>query len=155
MRIPFDLEGFEGHELVVEAASWFSGPKLRLDGKPAPKGPKRNLYLLQRNDGIKQIVQLKQVLIDPVPKLIVGGEVIHLVEPLSVFQWVWSAFPIILIFLGGALGGGIGAAAFWINARIFRSEMSAIEQFLLTGLTTAITVFLYLILSTLFLRLFY
>ena len=154
MRIPFDLEGFEGHELVVKAASWFSGPKLEMDGKLAPKGAKRNLYLLQRNDGIKQIVQLKQVLIDPVPQFIVGGEVIHLVEPLSVFQWVWSAFPIILIFIGGAIGGGIGGAAFWINARIFRSEMSAIEQFLLTGLTTAITVFLYLILSTLFLRLF-
>jgi hypothetical protein len=155
MRIPFDLEGFEGHELVVEAASFFSGPKLKLDGKLVPKGPKRNLYLLQRNDGIKQIVQLKQVLIDPVPRLIVGGEVIHLVQPLSVFQWVWSAFPIILIFLGGALGGGIGGAAFWINARIFRSEMSTIEQFILTGLTTAITIFLYLILSTLFLRMFY
>lgn len=154
MRIPLELQGFEGHELIVEAASWLSGPKLKLDGKPAPKGPRRNLYLLQRNDGIKQVVQLKQVFIDPVPQVIIDDEVIHLVKPLSVLQWLWSALPIILAFIGGALGGGIGGAAFWINAHIFRSEMSAMEQYLLTGLTTAISVFLFLILSTLILRIF-
>lgn len=152
MQIPFELDGFEGHELAVQASSWFSGPKLLMDGRPAPKGPKRNLYLLQRSDGIKQLIQLKQVFIDPVPQVVVEGEVIQLVEPLSVYQWIWSALPVVLILFGGAIGGAIGGATFWINTRIFRSEMSLIEQYILAGLSSALAVFIYLILSTLFLR---
>jgi hypothetical protein len=124
-----------------------------MDGQPAPKGPKRNQYLITRDDGNKQLVKLKQVLIDPVPQVILDGEVIELVEPLSVLQWIWSAIPILLVFFGGAIGGGIGGATFWINTRIFRSEMSSVEQYILVGLASAIAVFVYLILSTVLLRL--
>jgi hypothetical protein len=153
MRIPFELEGFTGQVLEVETAGWFSGPKLLLDGQLAPKGPKRNQYLLPREGGLKQLVQLKQVFIDPVPQVIVEDEVIQLVQPLSLVQWIWSALPIILIFMGGAIGGAVGGAAFWINTRIFRSEMGSVEQYILVGLTSTIAVFIYLILSTIIFRL--
>jgi hypothetical protein len=153
MRIPFQLEGYTGQVLEVKTAGWFSGPKLLLDGQPAPKGPKRNQYLLPREGGLKQLVQLKQLFIDPVPQVIVDDEVIRLVEPLSLVQWIWSGLPIILIFMGGAIGGAVGGAAFWVNTRIFRSGMSTAEQYILIGLASAIAVFLYLILSAIFLRL--
>jgi hypothetical protein len=153
MRIPFQLEGHTGQVLEVETAGWFSGPKLLLDGQQAPKGPKRNQYLLPREGGFKQLVQLKQVFIDPVPQIIVDDEVIQLIQPLSLVQWIWSGLPIILIFMGGAIGGAVGGAAFWVNTRIFRSDMSTTERYILVGLTSAISVFIYLILSTIFLRL--
>jgi hypothetical protein len=153
MRIAFDLDGFEGRQLFVDTPGWFGGPRLTIDGKQAPRGPKRNYYLLQRNDGIEQTVQLRQVFIDPIPQVIVAGKVIQLAEPLSLLQWIWSGLPLILLFLGGAIGGGIGGATFWVNTRIFRSEMSPIEQFILAGLACAIALFVYLILSTLVLRL--
>lgn len=153
MRIPLEIEGLSGHQLEVEPAGWYSPSRLFMDGQPAPKGPKRNQYLITRDDGNKQLVKLKQVLIDPVPQVILDGEVIELVEPLSVLQWIWSAIPILLVFFGGAIGGGIGGATFWINTRIFRSEMSSVEQYILVGLASAIAVFVYLILSTVLLRL--
>jgi hypothetical protein len=152
MRIPLEIDGVSG-SLEVEPSGWFSPARLFIDGRPAPKGPKRNRYLITRDDGIQVLLQLKQVFIDPVPQVLLDGEVIQLVEPLSVFQWIWSAIPIVLVFLGGAIGGGIGGAAFWINTRIFRSEMNIAEQTILTGLVSGIAFFFYLILSTIFVRL--
>ena len=148
MRVPLGIDGVSG-SLEVETAGWFRPARLFIDGQPAPKGPKRNRYLITRDDGIQVMLQLKQVFIDPVPQVLLDGEVIQLVEPLSVFQWIWSALPIILIFFGGAIGGGIGGAAFWINTRIFRSEMSITEQYILVGLLSAIAVTVYLILGVL------
>jgi hypothetical protein len=149
MRIPLEINGVSG-SLEVEPAGWFRPARLFLDGQPAPKGPKRNQYLISQDDGISKLLQLKQVFIDPVPQVLLDGELIQLAEPLSVFQWIWSAIPIVLIFLGGAIGGGIGGAAFWINTRIFRSEMSNTEQYILCGLVSGIAFFVYLIFSTVF-----
>ena len=148
MRIPLEINGISG-SLDVEPAGWFRPARLLFNGQLAPKGPKRSQYLIAGEDGINRLVQLKQVFIDPVPKVLLDGEVIQLVEPLSIFQWIWSALPIILIFFGGAIGGGIGGAAFWINTRIFRSEMSITEQYILVGLVSAIAVTVYLILGVL------
>lgn len=153
MRLPLKLEGFTGHTLEIESAGWFSPARLFIDGQPARKGPKRNQYLVPLDNGAQKVIQLKQVFIDPVPQVLVDGNVVQVVEPLGVLQWIWSALPIVLIFLGGAIGGAVGGAAFWINTRIFRSEMSAIEQYILTGLVSGISYFLYLILGTVFLRL--
>ena len=148
MRIPLEINGVSG-SLEVEPAGWFRPARLFFHGQLAPKGPKRSQYLIAGDDGIQRLLQLKQVFIDPVPKVLLDGEVIQLVEPLSIFQWIWSAVPIVLIFFGGAIGGGIGGAAFWVNTRIFRSEMSTAEQYILVGLLSAIAVFVYLILGVL------
>lgn len=154
MRIPLEINGISG-SLEVEPAGWFRPARLFFHGQLAPKGPKRSQYLISGEDGIQKQLQLKQVFIDPVPQVIIEGEVIQLVEPLSIVQWIWGAIPLLLIFFGGALGGGIGGAAFWINTRIFRSEMSNAEQFILVGLISAIAVFVYLILGVLLAQLIF
>jgi hypothetical protein len=152
VRLPLEIDGIIDQQLEVEAASWFRSARLLVNGKPARKGPKRNQYLVTNDEGIQKIIHLKNVFIDPVPQVQVNGSLIQLVEPLSVFQWIWSALPVILILLGGAIGGAIGGATFWVNTRIFRSEMSTVEQYILIGLASAIAVFVYLILSVLFAR---
>lgn len=106
--------------------------------------------MIYDNNAFKVVVQLKQSFFDPVPKLIVDGQSLQLAKPLNALQWIWSAIPIVLVFIGGAIGGGIGAGGFWINMRVFRSEMGAFEKYVLTGMISAISIILYLVVATIF-----
>ena len=150
MNIPIELAGFEGQEVAVETAGLLKGARISVDGKPAAKGSKRDQYLIYDNNGFKVVVQLKQSLFDPIPKLVVDGQLVRLAKPLNALQWIWSAIPAVLLFIGGAIGGGIGVGAFWINLRVIRSEMGAFEKFILSGMISAIAIILYLVAATIF-----
>ena len=49
MRYPLHLDGFEGQTLEVQPPGILSGPKLLVNGQPAPA--KRGQMALRRNDG--------------------------------------------------------------------------------------------------------
>jgi hypothetical protein len=136
-------EGFEGRQLVVESSGFFSGPRLLLDGQPATKGPKRGQLLLRRNDGVDVIAQLRSVFIDPIPQITIDGKTIKIAEPLPWYIWVWSGFPLVLLFIGGALGGGLGAAAMMINGRVFRTDMPGALKFAITGAISLVTILVF------------
>jgi hypothetical protein len=92
------------------------------------------------------IAEVSPVFLDPVPRLVIDGQKILLAKPLNFFQWVWSGIPILLMFIGGMIGGFIGATAFWINTRIFRSnEIGEVEKFVLTGAVTVIVTLVWFI----------
>ncbi|MCH7586859.1 MAG: hypothetical protein IIC78_02305 [Chloroflexi bacterium] len=150
MNIPLKLVGFEGQNLTLQTAGFFKPAKIIVGGKVASKGSKRDQYVIFDNNGFKVVVQLKQSFVDPIPKLVVDGQLIRLAKPLNALQWIWSAIPMVLIFIGGGIGGAIGAVAFWINMRVFRSEMGAFEKFVLTGMISAIAIILSLVVSTIF-----
>jgi hypothetical protein len=148
MKYNLDLNGFEGRDLEVEGSGVFTGARILVDGKPASKGSKRGQFILNDNNGFKVVVQLRQVFLDPVPQLIIDNQVVKLVEPLNIFQWIWSGLPLVLVILGGLIGGAIGGLTFWINTRVFRSEMSAVEVYILTGILTAIAVIGYIVIAS-------
>jgi len=142
-------EGFEGRQLMIESAGFFSGPRLLLDGQPAAKGPKRGQLLLRRNDGIYVIAQLRGVFVDPIPQVKIDGKTIKIVEPLPWYVWLWGGLPILLLFAGGALGGGLGAAAMMINGRVFRTDMHGALKFAITGAISLVTALLFFTLAIL------
>jgi hypothetical protein len=142
-----NAEGFEGRQLIVESAGWFSGPRLLLDGQPAPKGPKRGQLLLRRNDGVDVIAQLRGVFVDPIPQVTVDGKTIKIAEPLPWYVWVWSGLPLVLLFMGGALGGGLGAMAMTINGRVFRADMHSALKFAITGAISLVTALVFFALA--------
>ena len=150
MSYPLFIPGFENHDIEIEPSGFIRGPRLLLDGNPAPRGPKRLQYVLTLPNGSKSIVQLKPSILDPVPKVVVDGDQIEVVEPLSAIQLIWSGLPIIMLFVGGAIGGLIGGGAYWINNLVFRPEMSTAEKYILTALISAIAVVLFLIASAIF-----
>ena len=99
-----NIEGFEGQKIEVNTSMW-TGSKLLVNGVPAAKGNKRGVMVLQRND-CKQVTATwkPQALGFDVPQLVVDGKAITLAAPLKWYQWVWGGWPILLLFLGGALG---------------------------------------------------
>ena len=130
---------------------FWAGPKLLVNGISAPKGSKRGEMTLQRNDGKQATAKWKpQALGLDVPQLIVDGEVITLVEPLKWYQLVWGGLPILLIFIGGALGGATGFIGFSANTKIFRKEMSDVLEYLATGAVSVLAVVAYFIVATIF-----
>lgn len=150
MSYAVTIEGFEGQNIEVNPGFW-SGPKLLVNGQPAPKGSKRGEMILQRNDGTPITAKWKpQVLGLDVPQLVADGKTIQLVEPLKWYQLAWGGWPILMIFFGGALGAIAGFIGFLINTKIFRARMSGILKYVVTGLVSILSVVAYFILAVLF-----
>jgi len=141
MEYPVKIEGFEGHRLAVTSDELISNPKLLIDGQPAQAGQKRGEFIIHRNNGSKVIAQLTSATLgfDPVPRLSLDGNKIQVMPPLDRFEWVWSAIPLILFFIGGVLGTLCGILAFAFNVRVFRSERSTLQKFLLTILISSLS----------------
>jgi hypothetical protein len=133
---PVMVEGFEGRQLAVQPAGLFTSSKLFVDGQPAPPGAKRGQVLLRRNDGREVVASFKNSLPDPVPLLVVDGKEIRLAEPLAWYEWIWVGMPLVLILLGGAVGGALGGVATVINAHLFRSPVSGVTKYVLSGLVS-------------------
>ena len=144
------IEGFEGQNIEVQVGFWL-GPKLLVNGEPAPKGKKSGEMLLQRNDGRQVIATWKpQFGGFDIPQLVVDGKATNLVEPLKWYEWIWGGLPLLLIFFGGAIGGACGAVGFMINTKIFRTEADGLLKYLITGVVSFVTVVVYLIVALIF-----
>jgi len=145
-----NIEGFDGQNIEVKVSFW-SGPKLLVNGQPAPKGNKRGEMLLQRNDGRQVIATWKPQLLGlDVPQLIVDGKQVNLVEPLKWYQWVWGGLPILLVFIGGALGAIAGLVGFSINAKVFRMELNDFLKYAVAGIVSVLAVVFYFIAAVFF-----
>lgn len=127
-----NLDGFEDQKITVEVSYW-TGPKLFINGVRAQKGIKRGEMILQRSDSTHAVARWKQGLLGlDVPQLIVDGKVVMLVEPLKWYEYVWAGLPVLLVFIGGALGGLIGASAYVLNIKVFRLTMNYFLKYVVT-----------------------
>jgi hypothetical protein len=146
MAKPLQLEGFEGQNIEVVPAGFFTPAKLLVDGLPAPKGKRPGENQLIRNDGRAVTVTWRPQLLD-MPKLVIDGKTIDIVKPLQWYEWAWSAVPLILILTAKAFAGIFGIIAFSINAKIFRSELNIFAKFALTLLVTILASLAYYLLD--------
>ncbi|MCH4246960.1 MAG: hypothetical protein LKF82_03850 [Acinetobacter populi] len=44
-------------------------------------------------------------------------------EKLPMRVHVWCGWPLILVFIGGALGGGLAGLAYILNLKVYKSEL--------------------------------
>ena len=145
MELSIKYPGFENRNLSLRTAGFFAGAKVVIDNAEV-KG-KGNVFLVRNNDGKEIEIKLKGFL-DPIPVLDIEGKKIRVVDPLKWYQYVWSGLPILMAFGGGAIGGGLGFMAFWINARLFRSEKGAVTQYALSGIVSVLSFTVFLIAAT-------
>jgi hypothetical protein len=149
MQYPVQIQGFESQSIEVKAPGLFSGPKLLVNGQPAPKGPKRNQMALHRDDGAEAVAVWKPRLLGlDVPQIAVDGETIQVVEPLPWYQWLWSALPVLLVFAGGAIGAFAGVLALFVNIKLFRSSLNGVVKYLATAAASFAAVLVYFVLAT-------
>ena len=137
---------FERQQLTVRTAGLFKGTVLLLDGQPMKA--KRGKYVIKNDAGDDTSVRIDAVFIDPIPVVKIETEVVRLAPAFSWYEYVWIGIPVLLVFVGGALGGGLGVAAGYYNTRIFRSDRGTGTKYLLTGLTTVAALVAFLVLAT-------
>lgn len=145
------IQGFEGRELLLKESGFFSGPQLLVDGEPAQRGKKRGQVVLYTNNGRDVVVELRSTnFLDPLPQVRINGQPIPVAPSLKWYHWIWVGLPVVLVFVGGALGGLCGGTAAFINGRVFRSGMNGFVKYLLTGLISVAAVFAYVVLVVIF-----
>lgn len=133
MQYPVNVPGFEGRNMVVETSVW-STPKLLVDGGPAPKGPKRNQYAIKpHNSNHEVLVELKTKFPDSIPVVYANGNEYHIAEPLSTSAMIWAAAPLLLMFVGGAIGGLLGGLAAFANMQAMRSDLPIPARYGISG----------------------
>ena len=131
MDIAINHASFQQRHLALRPAGFFRGPRL-LQNNGELTG-KKGRYEVQDDSGRARVVEVKGRFLDPLPKVTVDGADYELARPLAWYEYAWMGFPIVLVFIGGAIGGGVGFAAAYSSARVFRSERSAVVKYLLTG----------------------
>jgi hypothetical protein len=157
MRYTVQAAGFSRQPVMLETAGITGSPRLLQNGEPAPKGSRRGTFVLRRDDGREAVARLQPsafLFLDPVPTVEIDGERIQVVPPFRWYELVWLGLPILLIFGGGAIGGGVGVAAAAVNASVFRSQGSGLNRYLLTAGISLLAVVAYVVLASLVLLVF-
>ena len=154
MAYKLNVEGFEGQEIEVRMNFW-TGAKLFVNGEKAKKGTKRGHMLLQRDDGKEVIAKFQyNNLWADVPQLVIGKKNIQLAKPLTWKEWLFVGSPVVLIFLGGALGAVMAMLGLYLNGKLFRSELNAVLKYVYSTVVTVLLVLGYFVLSALIITLF-
>jgi len=63
------------------------------------------------------------------------------------YQHIWIGWPIALVFVGGAIGGACGGAAWALNKKVFQATSSPLLRYLWTGLISVAALFTYIIVA--------
>jgi hypothetical protein len=135
---------FVGRDFKVTVGT-LRGARIWIDGKPSAKAGR--VYDVRDNHGRARRVRLRPTL-DVVPKVQIDDEEpIQLLPKLEWYELAWAAWPVILVGIGGAIGGGLGGLAAVVNVRVFRSSMSPVQRYALTLTIGLAAVFVYLIIA--------
>lgn len=133
MKYKVEIKGFEGQNIEVQTGV-FSSPKLFVDGVPVPVDKKTDRMILQHKDGTQYRCKWNQRSFGlDVPALEVEGIPVQVVSPLHWATWVWCVLPVLMLFIGGAIGAFIGIIGAGVNIIIFRTGMKTYLKFILTA----------------------
>lgn len=67
---------------------------------------------------------------------------------LTWYQYVWIGWPLILVAVGGAIGGGLGGVAAAINFKVFQKTQNPVLRYVWTGLISFAAAIIWLIIAT-------
>lgn len=153
MRFALKAPGFEVKTIEIETAGFFTGVRLLQNGEPAPKGARRGTFALRRDDGGESTAKLRPspFFVDPVPAVEIDGRRYEVVPPFRWYELVWLGLPLLLIFVGGAIGALVGVLAAGANATVFRSDRPALNRYALTAGISVFSVILYVAVASIFL----
>jgi hypothetical protein len=133
-------------ELTVEHSPWTGRARLLVGGVEAERlsGRGQRFRARRRGSGDAEVV-VKSAFHDPVPVLVVDGREHRLARPLLWYEYVIGGIPLLLLFVGGALGALAGVLAAYANFRILRGDRPGAIKGVLVLLTTAAAAVAYLI----------
>jgi hypothetical protein len=125
---------FKQQRLVVRTARFFAGPRILRNDQPVKRT--KGTYVVRDDSGTDVALRLSGNFVDPIPILTIDDEKIQLARPLAWYEYVWVGIPVLLLFVGGALGAAIGIVATYTSSRIIRSDRSVGRRYAFAGLVS-------------------
>ncbi|KAA3645364.1 MAG: hypothetical protein DWQ07_12920 [Chloroflexi bacterium] len=149
MDYPILVDGFENQDIRYIPTGWFSTARLLVNGEPPVATENGLRWVLTRDDGETVLAHFhSKSIFSNLQTLEVDGKGYRPegLESIKWYQYLWCSFPIVLIFVGGAIGGLIGAIAMFLNIQIFYRDgiQPAIKYVLTLGISIA-TIVLYIV----------
>jgi len=121
MDYPFTLPGHSDLNLSLRSGGLFTGAKILKDGVPLKKA--KAVVMVPLADGSSLELKMKVGFDMCTPKILFAGQEIEVMPPLPALWVVWAYLPLLLIFIGGAIGGLCGGAAAAGTLSALRSDM--------------------------------
>jgi hypothetical protein len=114
MDFPFTLPGYPNFPLVFRLGI-VKSPAILYNNKPLPRQGRN--FILPLSNGIELELKLKYFKdLDVIlPRIEFQNQLIRLAPPLPAYQYIFFLLPLVLVFVGGAIGGSLGAAAAYYN----------------------------------------
>jgi hypothetical protein len=151
MKYNFQLSDFPNSNFEIETSIWTGKSKLFMNNSEIKKSTEKGKpFIIPRADGSLALAFPKQTYPDLIPTLEINGKINHIVEKLKWFEYFVGGLPIILIFVGGAIGGLIGVIASLTNFNVFRQEGNPIVKYMKVIGITGASYLVYLLVVTLF-----
>lgn len=121
VRVKFKLPETDGPEIEVIDSVWSIHPKVYVNQKQVEslKEKGRPIPVVLADGTIKKIF-ITDGLPDFTLHIWVDGKQLPLFRKLHIWEYIIAYSPLILLSLGGAIGGGLGAAAAITNLKILR-----------------------------------
>ncbi len=117
----FEFSSLPGVKFELQDPGWFSGFALMANGQTLkPKGKYINYTSAE---GREFKIEIKRSGLDlHAPTFILEGESVTPREPLPGWQVAFAAIPLLLIGIGGAIGGAVGAITWGLNLKLLRAK---------------------------------
>jgi hypothetical protein len=132
VRVKFKLPETDGPEIEVIDPFWTLRPKVYVDQKEIKHlKEKGKPYSIKLTDGTIKKIFIDDGLPDFVLHVWVDGKKLPLLRKLHAWEYVIAYSPLVLLSLGGAIGGGLGAIAAVTNLKILRFNCPTILRIIL------------------------
>lgn len=153
MRNSFTLPHFPDSTLEIETSIWTGRSTLWKDGVELERSSESGKpFLAPTESGELYKMYPKPSFGELTPPLEIDGIKYSTAEKLPWYQYALSATPMLLVFLGGGLGGGIGALGTIMNLKTFSSDESATIKYLKVIGISILSYMLYVLVAYLFVK---
>lgn len=151
MEWHFALPGSSTASCRLEKSFWLGQLRLWCLGREVPRSKEKGKpFLIRGPDGTQARVHVKGGGLDYLPRIEVDGHQIPLGRPLSALEYGLGGIPLLLMFLGGAIGGMSGAIGATCNYRVLRTNAAVPMKVLGIVGVSGLSFLMYLVLAALF-----
>jgi hypothetical protein len=148
MEWRFALPGSSTASCRLKKSLWLGQLRLWYQGREIPRSKEKGKPFLIPGaaNGEHVRVHVKGGAFD-LPGIQVDGVKVVLGRPLSTLEYIVGGIPLVLVFMGGAIGGATGAVGAMCNYRVLRSTTPTPKKVLGVVAVSALSFLTYLVLA--------